>query len=345
MTLTEHTAQSIAEAIGAKLDGPAEIVCSGVSSVDEALQGDLTFMVNAKYTKGWKNSQASIAIVPNGVHVPEHDATTRTLLWVEDADVAISHVLALFQAKPDQPQLGIHDSSSISSSASIGNNVQVGPFVIIADDVVIGDGVVIDGNVRIGRGAKVGGNTVIHANVAIGHDCLIGKHCILHSGVVIGTDGFGYCPSEDKSHLVKIPHIGNVIIEDCVELGANTCVDRGKFSATRIGHGTKIDNLVQVGHNCNIGCNCVISATTAIAGSVKIGNWVQIAGNVGIVPHVVIGDGAKIGAKAGVINDIPAGEAWVGLPASPLKDGLRQWSATRKLPGIIAQLKRDAKDQ
>jgi UDP-3-O-[3-hydroxymyristoyl] glucosamine N-acyltransferase len=345
MALVEHSARSIAEAVGGTIDGPADIVCRGVSSVHEASNGDLTFMVNAKYTKRWKDSKASIGIVPKGVHVPDHDATSRTLLWVEDADVAISHVLSLFETPPDFPQRGVDASAVIAPSATIGEGVRIGPNVIVRDDVVLGNGVVIDGNVRIGRGAQIGANTTLHANVVIGHDCVIGEHCILHSGVVIGTDGFGYCQSEDKSHLVKIPHIGIVLIEDDVELGANTCVDRGKFSMTRIGRGTKIDNLVQVGHNCIIGCHCVISATTAIAGSVQIGNWVQIAGNVGIAPHVVIGDGAKIGAKAGVINDIPAGESWMGLPASPLKDGLRQWSATRKLPGILAELRRGNKEK
>ena len=345
MASTEHTARTIAEAVGGTIDGPEDIVCSGVSSVHDASSGDLTFMVNAKYTKSWRNSKASIGIVPNGVQVPDHDPTTRTLLWVEDADVAIAHVLSLFASAPDLPPSGIDATAVIAPSATLGEGVQVGPGVIICDDANVGDGVIIDGNVRIGRGAKVGAHTTLHANVVLGHDCVIGEHCILHAGVVIGTDGFGYCQSEDKSHLVKIPHIGNVLIDDYVELGANTCIDRGKFSMTKIGKGTKIDNLVQIGHNCIIGSHCVISATTAIAGSVQIGNWVQIAGNVGIVPHVVIGDGAKRGAKAGVINDIPAGETWMGLPASPLQDGLRQWSATRKLPGILAELRRGNKEK
>lgn len=342
MSPHQHTAESIANAIGATIDGPANTPCTGVSSVEEAVQGDLTFMVNSKYTKKWKNSQATIAIVPNGVAVPDHDASSRTLLWVESPEVAISHVLSLFQADEDKPEEGIHTSVFVSPDATVGEGVRIGPSVIIEKDAVVGDGVCIHGNVRIGRGASVGANSELFSGVAIGHDCAIGERCTLYSGVVIGTDGFGYCPSEDKTHLVKIPHIGHVAIGDDVEIGANSCVDRGKFSATKIGNGTKIDNLVQIGHNCIIGQHCVISASTAIAGSVVIGNWVQIAGNVGIVPHVVIGDGAKIGAKSGVLNDIPAGEAWMGIPSVPLKDGLRQWAAVRKLPGILAKLKKNA---
>ncbi len=193
---------------------------------------------------------------------------------------------------------------------------------------------------RIGRGSTVGSDTYLHAGVVIEYGCKIGSRCILNGNVVIGTDGFGYCPSTDMTRLEKIPHIGSVEIGDDVELGANTCVDRGKFSATKIGNGTKIDNLVQIGHNCIIGENCVISATTAISGSVQIGNWVQMAGNVGITPHCIIGDGAKIGAKSGVMHDIPANEEWLGIPASPVKEVLRQWASTRKLPGIIANLAR-----
>lgn len=339
MVSLQHTAASIAKAIHAKVEGPSDIVCSGVASLEEATSGDLTFMVNAKYTKKWKASNATIGIVPFGVKVPNHDATSRTLLWVKDADIAIAHVLGLFQAEPDQPEVGVHASVCISPSATIGKDVRIGPFVIIEKDAVVGDGACLHGNVRLGRGASVGANTTLHAGVAIGHDCIVGDDCLFHAGVIIGADGFGYCPNEDTTHLMKIPHIGNVRIGDHVELGANTCVDRGKFSATTIGTGTKMDNLVQVGHNCTIGQNCVFSATTAIGGSVTIGNWVQIGGNVGIAPHVIIGDGVKLGAKSAVMHDIPAGESWVGLPAAPLQDSLRQWSAVRKLPKMLAKLK------
>ena len=340
MTTERHTAGSIAEQIGAVLDGPSDLVCTGVSSVSEAKEGDVTFMVNNKYASSWKESKASIGIVPTNVTVQHHDPTVRALLRVEDADVAIAHVLSLFHKMDDLPNDGIHQSAAISPTAIIGDGVRIGPNVVVADESVVGDGAVIYCNVRIGRGCVIGKNTVLHAGVVIEYGCRVGSDCILNGNVVIGTDGFGYCPNADMARLEKIPHIGNVEIGDHVEIGSNSCVDRGKFSAPKIGNGTKIDNLVQIGHNCVIGQNCVISATTALAGSVRIGNWVQVGGNVGISPHCVIGDRVKIGAKSGVMHDIPDGEEWLGLPAAPLKDALRQWASTRKLPGIIAKLVR-----
>jgi UDP-3-O-[3-hydroxymyristoyl] glucosamine N-acyltransferase len=174
--------------------------------------------------------------------------------------------------------------------------------------------------------------------VSIGSFCSVGSHCIFYANVVIGADGFGYRASADESHLVKMIHVGNVEIHDHVEIGAVSSVDRGKFAATIIGTGTKIDNHVQVGHNVQIGQNCVIAAYTGLGGSVQIGDWCQIGAGAGVVPHIKIGSGAMIGAKSGVMNDVPAGESWLGVPAGPTKNTLRQWAAVRKLPGIIHKL-------
>ena len=345
MMLKQHTAGSLADEIGARIDGSPDLICKGCSSLSNAVDGELTFMINAKYAKLWKGSAASIGIVPNGIQVPNHDTTTRTLLWVDNVDLAITKVLSLFALEDDLPELGIHTSAVVSTTATIGEDVRIGPFVVIGDEAVVGDGVAMHAHTRVGKGANIGSGTVLFAGVVVGQGCSLGKGCILYGNAVIGADGFGYCPSEDRSHLIKVSHIGTVEIGNAVEIGANSCVDRGKFSATTIGSGTKIDNLVQIGHNCIIGKNCAISATTALAGSVTVGNWVQIGGNVGIVPHCVIGDGAKIGAKSGVMHDIPAGEEWLGLPASPVRDALRQWSSTRKLPRIIADFGRKNKKQ
>ncbi len=345
MTLKQYTARSLADVIGARLDGLPDVVCTGCSSIADAVCGDVTFMNNAKYSKEWETSNASIGIVQDGIEVPNHDGNTRALLWVDNVEGAIAKVLSLFAGELDVPEKGIHASAVISTTATIGEDVRIGPFVEVAQGAVIEDGVSIHSYVRIGNHATIGSGTLLFSGVVIGQDCVVGANCMLHGNVVIGTDGFGYCPSEDQSHLVKIPHIGNVIIGDNVEIGANSCVDRGKFAATKIGSGTKIDNLVQIGHNCSIGQNCAISATAALAGSVQVGNWVQIGGNVGIIPHCVIGDGAKIGAKSGVMHDIPAGEEWLGIPACQVRDALRQWSSTRKLPSIIAEFGRKNKKQ
>ncbi len=340
-----HTAGSLGAEIGARIDGSPDVPCTGCAALHNAEVGELTFMVNAKYAKLWESSAASIGIVPNNVEVSGHDASVRTLLFVDNVEIAMTKVLSVFAGEDDLPALGIHPSAVVSTSAVIGKDVRIGPFVEVADGAVIADKVSIHACTRVGKCAQIGGGTVLHAGVVIGQGCSVGKDCILNGNVVIGTDGFGYCPSENQTHLVKIPHIGGVEIGDCVEIGSNSCVDRGKFSATTIGSGTKIDNLVQIGHNCIIGQNCAISATTALAGSVTIGNWVQIGGDVGITPHCVIGDGVKIGAKSGVMHDIPAGQEWLGVPAVPVREMLRQWSSTRKLPTFLAEFARKQKEQ
>jgi UDP-3-O-[3-hydroxymyristoyl] glucosamine N-acyltransferase len=337
LTNEQHTAGSLATALCAELDGPSEIICTGVSSLTEAKSGDITFMIDAKFVKQWATTKATIGIAPKEMPVPGHDATSRALLRVDNPNLAMATVLELFRNSSDLPSEGIHASAVIDASATIGKGVRIGPCVVIAENVAIGDGVSLCSHIRIGRDCSIGAHSILRSGVAIEHDCVLGEACILNANVTIGTDGFGYCPAADLSGLIKIEHIGYVALGDRVEIGSNSCVDRGKFSATNIGKGTKIDNLVQIGHNVQIGENCVIASGTGIAGSVQIGNWVQIGAHVGIAPHCKVGDGAKIGAKTGLMHDIPAGEEWLGLPGGKLKDVLRQWASTRKLPGIIAQ--------
>ena len=340
VTTEQLTAGTLADSLGAELDGPSELVCSGVSSIAEAKDGDVTFMINTKYAASWKESKASIGIVPSDVAVPNHDPNTRALLRVDNAELAIAYVLSLFMPEVDLPAIGVHPSAIVSSTAKLGEDVRIGPFVCIDDDAVVGDRTSLYPNVRIGRGCTIGTDTVLHTGVAIEYNCCVGSNSILHSNVSIGADGFGYRPNEDQTMLVKMPHIGNVELGDNVEIGSNSCVDRGKFAATKVGDGTKIDNLVQIGHNCQIGKHCVIAATTGIGGSVQVGDWVQIGAGVGIAPQCTIGKGAKIGSKSGVMRNIPAGDEWLGLPAGRLRDVLRQWATVPKLPGIIAQLDR-----
>jgi UDP-3-O-[3-hydroxymyristoyl] glucosamine N-acyltransferase len=340
MTTEQLTAGTLADSLGAVLDGPSDLVCSGVSSIADAKDGDITFMVDTNYAASWEESKASIGIVQSGIDVPNHDPSIRALLRVDDAELAIAYVLSLFMPEGDLPEVGVHPNAVVSPSALLGEEVRIGPFVCIADDAVIGDRTSIYSNVRIGRACCIGADTVLHAGVAIEYNCCVGSNCILHSNVSIGADGFGFRPSEDQSRLVKMPHIGNAELGDHVEIGSNSCVDRGKFATTKIGDGTKLDNLVQIGHNCQIGKHCVIAATTGIGGSVQVGDWVQIGANVGIAPHCIIGNGARIGSKSGVMHNIPEGEEWLGLPAGRLRDVLRQWASVRKLPRIIAQFGR-----
>jgi UDP-3-O-[3-hydroxymyristoyl] glucosamine N-acyltransferase len=332
----QHTAGSLAVALDAALDGPEHIICSGVSSITEAKQGDITFMVDAKYAKCWATSDATIGIVKVDIDVQGHDASSRALLRVDRPDLAMAKVLELFNTEEETAQEGIHETAVIDSSATLGHGVCIGPYVVIEQNVVIGDNVVIECHTKVARNCTIGAHTILRAGVVLEYGSVLGEHCILNAHVTIGTDGFGYTPSSDMSSLVKIHHIGNVTLGDRIEIGSNSCVDRGKFGSTSIGNGTKLDNLVQIGHNVTIGENCVIASGSGLAGSVRVGNWVQIAAHVGIAPHCIVGDGAKIGAKSGLMHDIPAGEEWLGYPAGKLRDVLRQWACTRKLPRSIA---------
>ena len=336
--MPEFTLQHIATTLQATIEGNENLICTGVAALEEAIDGDTTFMVNAKHAKKWAQSKATIGIVPFGIDVNDHDETHRALLRVKDADLAIATVLEMFMKSIELPETGIHRSAIISDSAKIGEGVSIGPNVIIGDHVTIGDGVVLCSSVHVGRDSTVGERTVLRTNVVVEHDCHIGDESILNAHAVIGADGFGYRPNERYDGLTKMPHIGNVVIGNCVEIGANSCIDRGKFSSTTIGDGTKLDNLVQIGHNVKIGNHCVIAAHCGIGGSVKIGNWVQIGAQVGIAPHCKVGDGAKIGAKSGLMHDIPAGEEWLGVPAGKMKDTLRQWAIVRKMPELAKQL-------
>ena len=343
MSQEQHTAESLAHLIGATIEGCSDTSINGVSAADVATENEITFLTSYAYAESWLKSQGKVAIIEKNIRCSDLDFADRTLLWVDNADLSMAKVLALFSLPPDEPALGVHESSVIASSAKIGKDVRIGPFVRIGEGAVVGDHCIINSNVDVGMSASVGSGSVIHPGVVIGSYCTVGDHCILYANVVIGADGFGYRPAEDGSHLVKMIHVGHVEIHDNVEIGAVTCVDRGKFAATIIGKGTKIDNHVQIGHNVQIGQNCVIAAYTGLAGSVQVGDWCQIGAGAGVIPHIKIGFGAMIGAKSGVMHDVPAGESWLGVPAGPTKNTLRQWSAVRKLPGILQQLaKRDS---
>jgi UDP-3-O-[3-hydroxymyristoyl] glucosamine N-acyltransferase len=340
---TIHTASSIAKLLGATLEGSQDSVITGVAAAHVATEFELTFITTSTYLESWLQSSGKVAIIKKDLTGIATPLDGKTILWVENADLAMAKVLTLFALPVDEPELGIHPSSVVDPSATIGNNVRIGPFVRIGKHAVLGDECVIQSNVDIGLHASIGPGTVLHSGVSLGSFCSVGSNCILYANVVIGADGFGYRPAEDMSYLVKIIHVGTVEIHDDVEIGAVSCVDRGKFTATIVGKGTKIDNHVQVGHNVVIGQHSLIAAYVGLGGSVQIGDWCQIGGDACIVPHIKIGSGAMIGAKSGVMNDVPAGESWLGVPAGPTKNTLRQWSAVRKLPGIIHTLtKRDS---
>jgi UDP-3-O-[3-hydroxymyristoyl] glucosamine N-acyltransferase len=337
---TTHTTGSLAAMLNGSLIGCDDLAISGVNSLADAGPNDITFITSEQYAKRWSDSRAAAAIVTRDVQVPHHDENQRALIVVTNAELAIAKVLEAFAPPAAQPDEGIHPTASINEQTTIGSGVRIGPHVSIDRGAVVGQGVVLHAGVRIYADARIGDRTVIHANTVIGERCVIGNDVILHQSVSIGADGFGYRMSEDGTRLVKMPHIGNVIVEDHVEIGANSCVDRAKFSSTVIGWGTKIDNLVQIAHNCRIGRSCVIAGMAGLAGSVTVGDGVQVGAQVGIADGLTIGRGARLGAQSGITRDVPPGMTVFGTPANDIKQTLRQEASLRKLPVLVQKLSR-----
>jgi UDP-3-O-[3-hydroxymyristoyl] glucosamine N-acyltransferase len=340
------TVAELAERLGGKLLGPEGVVIRGVAAIDDAGPDRITFITDARYARGWNRSEAGAAIVSQDLELDDDGSRGgRPVIVVADAEQAMIAVLGLFAPLETPPDVGIHPHAWVHETAEIGECVRIGPHVSVDRDAFLGDGVVLYPGVRIYAGVRVDSGSVLHANVVVRQRCTIGRQVILHQGVAIGGEGFGYRPDPSGSGLVRVPHIGTVVIEDGVEIGSNACVDRAKFGATVIGAGTKIDNLVHIAHNVRIGRCCLIAGQVGFSGSVTVGDGVVMAGQVGIADHICIGDRVVLGAQSGVMNDIPAGETWLGYPASPARDALRQWSAVRKLPELLRRLKRSERDR
>jgi UDP-3-O-[3-hydroxymyristoyl] glucosamine N-acyltransferase len=296
--------------------------------LEKAEEWQISFIGNKKYERLWENSKACVAIVNQNISIlPGKD---RAFIKVDNVDLAMSQLLTFFAPKMPVFDLAIHPMASVDDTATIGKGTKIGAGCYIGKNVIIGENVLLYSNVTILDDAVIGNNSVLWSGAVVRERCLIGEDCILHPNAVIGADGFGFCPSAEKG-LVKIPQIGNVIIGNQVEIGANSCVDRGKFSATIIGDGCKIDNLVQIGHNCVLGKYCIMAGNSGLAGSVTLGNFVVIGGSASIKDHVTIGDGAVVGAGSGVTGDIEAGKTVLGYPAAEAKSTLRQWAALKQL--------------
>lgn len=339
-----YTAGEMATHVGGQLLGDGKLLVRGVEAIDQAGPGQLTFIGNAAFARRWPQSQASAALVEASVQ-REAQLTPgdgQALIVVGNADLAMAAALALFAPPTPRPAPGAHASAVVDPSAELGDGACVGPQVLIGPRVRIGAGCVIHGRVTILDDSVVGPGSELWPGVVIRERCEIGAACILHPNVVIGADGFGYRPSDDPKRpgLVKIPQIGTVRIGDDVEIGAGSCVDRGKFSATAIGDGTKIDNLCQIGHNCRIGRCCILAGQTGLAGSVTLGDGVIVGGKVAIRDHVTIGPGVHLAACSAVMDDVPAGETWGGYPAREARVALREHAAMRKLPDLLKELRR-----
>jgi UDP-3-O-[3-hydroxymyristoyl] glucosamine N-acyltransferase len=335
-----YTTADLAERVGGKLVGRPDLEIRGVNAIVEAAPDEITFVADQRHAEAWPGSAAAAAVVSAGVELAPTDPATRATIVVPDAEIAVVQLLELFAPAPALPEPGVHATAVIAEDARLGDGVRIGPHVSVDARATIGDGVTLAAGVRVYTDAVIGDSSIIHANCVIRERCVLGRAVILHQGVSIGGDGFGYRPDPGGAGLLKVPHVGNVVIEDGVEIGSNSCVDRAKFGQTRVGAGTKIDNLVQVGHNVRIGRCTVIAAATAIGGSVTIGDGVQVGGASSFADHVKIGPGARLGGRSGVTEDVPAGEAWLGLPAAPAYATLRQWAAIRKLPDWFRDISR-----
>ncbi|HEX8943900.1 MAG TPA: UDP-3-O-(3-hydroxymyristoyl)glucosamine N-acyltransferase [Gemmatimonadaceae bacterium] len=329
------TAAAIAEAVGGQLVGDPLVAVSGVAALDRASRRDLSFLGAAKYAPLFAASQAGVVLILPELAEAPGSAPARVV--VDRPQEALLTLLPRFQ-RSRAPAPGIHPTAVIGAGVRLGSNVSVGPYAIIGDDVTLGDDVIIGPHCVVGAGVELGERCHVVASVTIYAGSRVGKRVILHAGVRIGSDGFGYV-QRDGQHL-KIPHVGRCILEDDVEIGANTTIDRGSIDDTVIGAGTKIDNLVQIGHNVRVGRSCLIMSQAGVAGSVRIEDGCMILGQVGISGHHTIGKGARLAAQAGVFGDIPAGETWSGYPARPHKEALRAQAALFKLPSLLRRIER-----
>jgi UDP-3-O-[3-hydroxymyristoyl] glucosamine N-acyltransferase len=308
----EFTAKDIASLIKGTVDGNPEVKVNRLARIEDGEPEALSFLANPKYYPYIYSTKSSIVLVQSDFEVEQ--PLTCTLIRVDDPYIAFAHLLEIYD-KMRKDKTGTSSLASIAKSAKIGKNVYIGDFVVISDNVVIGDDVKIFPHSFIGENVKIGPNTTLNPGVIIYYDCTIGKNCTVHGGVVIGADGFGFAPQSDNNYK-KVAQIGNVVIEDNVEIGANTTIDRATLGSTIVRKGVKLDNLIQVGHNVEIGENTVIAAQTGIAGSSKLGKNCMIGGQVGIAGHITIADEVKIGAQAGLASNVnKPGSILLGAPA------------------------------
>ena len=331
----EFTAKAIAEYLKGEIEGDAETKVNGISKIEEGTPGTISFLANLKYEKYLYTTNASIVLVNKDLKVQKK--VKSTLLRVDDAYQAFANLLDLY-AQSLQQKKGIDKMAVMAETAKIGKDVYIGALAYIGENVELGDNVKIYPHVYLGDNVIVKSNTTLFSGVKVYHDCKIGSNCSMHSGVIIGSDGFGFAHQSDNN-FKKVPQLGNVIIEDNVEIGANTTVDRATLGSTIIRKGVKLDNLIQIAHNVEIGENGVIAAQTGIAGSTKIGKGCMIAAQVGIVGHIKIADNVKIGAQSGVTNNIDKqGEIVLGSPAFNIYSKRRAIAIYRNLPELIQKI-------
>lgn len=329
----EFTAKQIADFIGGKVEGDINATVNTFAKIEEGTKGAISFLSNPKYIHYIYDTQSSIVLINNDVELERPVSTT--LIRVENAYECVAKLLQLYDATRPKKQ-GIDSLAFISPKATIGENVYIGAFAYIGDNAVIGNGTMVYPHATIGDNVKIGEKCKIYPNVVIYEGCKLGNEVTIHSGSVIGADGFGFAPNTEG--YAKIPQIGIVTIEDNVEIGANTCIDRSTMGSTIIRKGVKLDNLIQVAHNVEIGENTVMSAQVGIAGSTKIGSWCMFGGQVGLAGHITVGDKTFLGAQSGVPGNIKGDQTLIGTPPMEPKAYFKSQAIFRKLPDMYKQI-------
>jgi UDP-3-O-[3-hydroxymyristoyl] glucosamine N-acyltransferase len=332
----EFTAQQVAAYINGTVEGDVNAVINNFAKIEEGVPGAISFLANPQYEHYIYETKSSVVLV-NEDFIPSQPVAA-TLIRVKNAYEAVSRLLQLYESmKPKRT--GISSLAFIAETAKVGKDVYIAPFVAIGDDAEVGDGAELHPHATIGARAKVGKNTIMYSNSVVYHDCVVGNNCILHAGCVVGADGFGFAPTAEGYE--KIPQIGIVTVEDNVEIGANTCIDRSTMGSTIVRKGVKLDNLVQIAHNVEVGANTVMSAQVGVAGSAKVGEWCMLGGQVGVAGHITLGDKVYAGAQSGLSGGrkLKEGNCTVmGYPAIEHQNFARSAAAYKNLPNLVKQV-------
>ena len=330
------TAEQIAGLCGGIVEGNPQAQVKTFAKIEEGIEGAISFLANLQYEHFIYETKSSVVLVSKEFVAKK--PVPATLVRVDNPYESVAKLLQIYQSMQSKP-VGIDSLAFIHPNAKIGKDCYIGPFVVIEEGAEVGDGCVLHPHASIGKNVKIGNETLIYSNVVVYHDCKIGNRCVLHAGCVIGADGFGFAPTENGYE--KIPQIGIVTIEDDVEIGANTCVDRSTMGSTYIHKGVKLDNLVQIAHNVDVGANTVMSSQTGVAGSAKIGEWCMFGGQVGIAGHITVGDRTQVGAQSGVPGGNLAkrgGAVLMGYPAVPHRQYAKNSAAINMLPDLIREV-------
>lgn len=329
----EFSAKQIAAFVQGEIVGDENATVHTFAKIEEGVPGALSFLSNPKYTPYIYETKSSIVLV-NKDFVPEQPISA-TLIKVNNAYESLAKLMTLYEQSHPK-RVGIDPLAYVAPTAKIGKDVYLAPFACVEDGAVIGDGTALHPHATVGSNAKVGANCILYAHATVYHDCIVGNNCIMHAGSVVGADGFGFAPSPNGYE--KIPQIGIAILEDNVEIGANTCIDRATMGATIIHKGVKLDNLVQIAHNVEVGANTVMASQVGVAGSTKIGEWCMFGGQVGIAGHITIGDKVNLGAQSGVPGSLKANQQLIGTPPMEMKPYFKSQAIFRKLPDMYKEM-------